>query len=371
MQPTAMSLHTVFDFLSSGRFMKHYHSWRFGDFLLLSSPFVFLAVIWRLRHQSITNSSSSSSSSSFSMFGRLHQIARHLTRPGGGHLSAAAFHKSSKIHTAACLIIGDEVLGGKTQDTNSHYVAKWCFGLGISLKKIEVIEDDETAIVEAVRRFSNNYDFVVTSGGIGPTHDDITYSSIAKAFNLPLKVHPKAFELMKKLSRDKDFNWDVESPALKAKMRMVELPTNPKRPLEDQFLFPCDDLWVPVAVVNENVHILPGVPKLFQKLLDGLTPIIRPRLGDPNGEGTFRVAIKTPLPESTVAGYLTDLANRVEPKGVKVGSYPHWGKKWNTVTLVGKDKAFLDSITPEVIENVQGHLVKPDEVESEGEAADK
>ncbi|KAK3994892.1 MoaB/Mog domain-containing protein [Cladorrhinum sp. PSN332] len=304
------------------------------------------------------------------MFGRLHQVARHISRPGGGHLSAAAFANPRKIHTAACLIIGDEVLGGKTRDTNSHHAAKWCFGLGISLKKVEVIEDDESAIVEAVHRMSKTYDFVVTSGGIGPTHDDITYSSIAKAFNLPLKVHPKAFELMKKLSRDKTFNWDEDSPALKAKMRMVELPTDSKRPLEEQFIFPCNDLWVPVAVVNGNVHILPGVPKLFQKLLDGLTPIIRPRLGDPNGQGTFRIAIKTPLPESAVAGYLTDLNERVKSKDVKVGSYPHWGKKHNTVTLVGKDKAFLDSLTPEVIQNVQGRLVEPNKNESEDEEAE-
>ena len=73
------------------------------------------------------------------------------------------------IHTAGCIIIGDEVLGGKTVDTNSTYMAKYCFNLGMSLKKIEVIGDDEEEIVEATRRMSNRYDFVVTSGGIGPT----------------------------------------------------------------------------------------------------------------------------------------------------------------------------------------------------------
>ena len=73
------------------------------------------------------------------------------------------------IHTAGCIIIGDEVLGGKTVDTNSTYMAKFCFNLGMSLKRIEVIGDDESEIVEATRRMSDNYDFVVTSGGIGPT----------------------------------------------------------------------------------------------------------------------------------------------------------------------------------------------------------
>ncbi|KAL2256866.1 hypothetical protein VTK26DRAFT_999 [Humicola hyalothermophila] len=275
--------------------------------------------------------------------------------------TAASSDASKKIHTAACLVIGDEVLGGKTKDTNSHYFAKWCFGLGINLKRIEVIEDDEAEIIEAVRRMSARYDLVVTSGGIGPTHDDITYKSIAKAFGLPLVLHQEAYRLMKKLSKPRpnqpDFNWDEDSPALRARLRMVELPTDTSRPLEEQFLFPDKELWVPIAVVNRNVHILPGVPRLFERLLDSLTPSILPRLVDPEGKGISRIIISTPLPESEVAEYLTELAGRVEPKGVKVGSYPRWGKKRNTVTLVGRDKQYLESITPEVVHYVKGRRV--------------
>jgi molybdopterin-biosynthesis enzyme MoeA-like protein len=83
--------------------------------------------------------------------------------------SSVVPNPSKTIHTAACLIIGDEVLGGKTIDTNSAFFAKYCFSLGIQLKRVEVIADDESEIIEAVRRMSSNYDFVVTSGGIGPT----------------------------------------------------------------------------------------------------------------------------------------------------------------------------------------------------------
>ncbi|KAH7167584.1 MoaB/Mog domain-containing protein [Fusarium sp. MPI-SDFR-AT-0072] len=275
---------------------------------------------------------------------------------------------SRTISTAACLIIGDEVLGGKTVDTNSAYFAKWCFNLGINLKRIEVIEDDEGEIVEAVQRMSDRYDFVVTSGGIGPTHDDITYQSIAKAFNLPLKLHQETFDKMKLMSKvhpnQPKFDWDVDSPARRAKLRMAELPIDESRDLKKQALFPHDDLWVPVSVVNGNIHILPGIPRLFQRLLEGLKPHILPRLNDPEGKGTHRVLFSTPLPESGVADYLTTLAAKVGPKGVKVGSYPRWGKKNNTVTLVGRDLDYLESLVDEVQAGIQGLRV---DAESDGE----
>lgn len=102
-----------------------------------------------------------------------------------------------------------------------------------------------------------------------PRHDDITYQSIAKAFDLPLKLHKEAFEKMKKLSKPHPsqpaFSWDTDSPALKAKLRMVELPTDESRDIGKQFIFPHEDLWVPVAVVNGNVHVLPGVPRLCKR----------------------------------------------------------------------------------------------------------
>ncbi|KAF5647174.1 3'-phosphoadenosine 5'-phosphosulfate sulfotransferase (PAPS reductase) FAD synthetase [Fusarium sp. NRRL 52700] len=269
---------------------------------------------------------------------------------------------SRTISTAACLIIGDEVLGGKTVDTNSAYFAKWCFNLGINLKRVEVIEDDEGEIVEAVQRMSDRYDFVVTR------HDDITYQSIAKAFNLPLKLHQETFDKMKLMSKvhpnQPKFDWDVDSPARRAKLRMAELPIDESRDLRKQALFPHDDLWVPVSVVNGNIHILPGIPRLFQRLLDGLKPHILPRLSDPEGKGTHRVLFSTPLPESGVADYLTTLAAKVGPKGVKVGSYPRWGKKNNTVTLVGRDLDYLESLVDEVQAGIQGMRV---DAESDGE----
>ncbi|KAI5868383.1 molybdenum cofactor synthesis domain-containing protein [Durotheca rogersii] len=327
---------------------------------------------------------------------RLFGLVRHLPRPrlGPGHISVAFASATSAfrsdrlalgimasaadqrnartIHTAACLVIGDEVLGGKTNprtsQTNSAYMAKWCFSLGINLRKVEVIEDDEDEIIEAVRRMSERYDFVVTSGGIGPTHDDITYQSIAKAFGLKLLLHDEAYERMKKLSKphksQPNFSWDVESPVKTARLRMVQLPIDESRDLAKQALFARDDLWVPISVVNGNVHILPGVPRLFETLLESLRPHIIGRLADPEGRGICRVIISTPMVESAIAGYLTELAAKVAPRGVKVGSYPQWGKKYNTVTLVGRDSEYLESLVPEVILNVQGRRVHR---EGEGE----
>ncbi|KAH8651617.1 MoaB/Mog domain-containing protein [Tricladium varicosporioides] len=331
------------------------------------------------------------------MFSRLSQVARHFSRPfqnyvqnptaprstaiGGimtsSRANASAEERNSRtIHTAACLIIGDEVLGGKTVDTNSAYMAKFCFKLGMAMKRVEVIADDEDEIIEAVRRMSNNFDFVVTSGGIGPTHDDITYQSIAKAFSLPLKLHEEAYIRMKKFSKphpnQPNFSWDVDSPARKAKLRMIELPTDSSIDDARQVLFPVEDLWVPVACINGNVHILPGVPRLFEKLLEGMKPLLLPRLMDPDGKGIHRILISTPQPESEVAPYLTELAARVEPKGVKVGSYPRWGMKRNTVTLVGRDHDFLESLVADVEKNVDGRrvLVEGEDDEKVKEAKD-
>jgi molybdopterin-biosynthesis enzyme MoeA-like protein len=208
---------------------------------------------------------------------------------------------------------------------------------------------------------SANYDMVVTSGGIGPTHDDITYASIAKAFNLPLVLHEEAFAKMKKLSRphpnQQNFNWDEPSAALTAKKRMIELPWDESKPSEEQVVFVSDDLWVPLAIVNGNIHILPGVPRLFEKIIDSYKPHLISRLEDPEGKGVYRVLISTPLPESEVAETLTALAKEVEPKGVKVGSYPRWGKSRNTVTLVGRDREFIDSIIERVEKDVEGKRI--------------
>ena len=206
-------------------------------------------------------------------------------------------------------------------------------------------------------------------------HDDITYQSIAKAFGLKLVEHQEALERMKKLSKphpsQPNFSYDVPSPALEAKKRMIRLPMDMSRDDKSQVLFVDETLWVPIAVVNGNIHILPGVPRLFEKLLEGLKPGLVPRLTDPEGKGVYRILISTPMAESAVATYLTELAEKVEPKGVKVGSYPRWGRKRNSVTLVGRDKAYMEEILPQVEENVQGKRVEREDEMDESDDPDE
>lgn len=158
---------------------------------------------------------------------------------------------------------------------------------------------------------------------------------------------------------------------------MVQIPTDDSIPLKDQTLFVDDELWVPVSVVNGNVYIFPGVPSLFERLLVGLRRVLLPRLVDPEGKGIHRILFATPLFESTIATYLTELAARVAARGVKVGSYPRWGKKRNTVTLVGTDLEFMEGLVEEVERNVEGRRVTrededdPDEDEEQGEQGGK
>ena len=181
---------------------------------------------------------------------------------------------------------------------------------------------------------------------------------------------------MRRLSKpqqaQKGFDWDTPSPALTARMRMVQIPTDKSRPLEEQALFVDDELWIPVCVVNGNVYILPGVPSLFTRLLERMKPLLLPKLIDPEGKGIHRLLFATPLYESTIAPYLTELSERVASHGVKVGSYPRWGKKRNTVTLVGTDLAYMESLVAEVEKNVEGRRVQrededdPSDAEEEG-----
>ena len=150
-------------------------------------------------------------------------------------------------------------------------------------------------------------------------------------------------------------DWDTPTPQLEARLRMATLPVGEGV----EYIFPDEDLWVPVVIVNHNIHILPGVPELFQSLLESLTPYLLARGHvSPVTQQIHRVLLSTPLSESAVAEYLANLQERIESKGVKVGSYPRWEKKKNTVALVGRDLAYLESLVPELEKAIQGVRVQ-------------
>ncbi|GAA5863313.1 hypothetical protein JCM1840_007479 [Sporobolomyces johnsonii] len=252
------------------------------------------------------------------------------------------------VKTAGCLIIGDEVLNGKTRDSNSNYFAKLCFDLAIDLKRIEIIPDDEAEIIEAVRRMHKEYDLVVTSGGLGPTHDDITYESIAKAFDTTLEYDDETIKRMEAFGR-KRYNFDQQTEEQKkARLRMALFPKGA------EVLFVQEDLWVPVVRVGGKVCILPGVPKLFERLITGLASHYIPL--PPSSEKPYRILVHTEIPESSIAPFLTELHERVRKEGIRVGSYPKLLRGVD-VSLIGKNEDRLHELAQEVIKELKGELV--------------
>ncbi|GAA5836209.1 hypothetical protein JCM11251_007394 [Rhodosporidiobolus azoricus] len=259
------------------------------------------------------------------------------------------FEEGKFIKTAGCLIIGDEVLNGKTRDSNSNFFAKMLFDIGVDLKRIEVIADDEEEIVEAVRRMHKDYDMVVTSGGIGPTHDDITYQSIAKAFDTTLEYHEETKHRMWEMGKHRYSLTQQTEEQKTARLRMALFPKD-----NAEVLFVQEDLWVPVVRVAGKVCILPGVPRLFERLIEGLIAHYVPL--PPSSEKPYRVLVHTKMPESAIAPFLTKLAERVRKEGVRVGSYPKLMAGVD-VSLIGKDNARLSELAEEVIQELQGELV--------------
>jgi len=251
------------------------------------------------------------------------------------------------VRTAAALVIGDEILNGRTMDTNSHYFAQKCFELGIDLKRIEVVPDDEANIVEASRRMTQDYDFVISSGGIGPTHDDITYASLAKAFGQPVVHHKETLSRMAAMSMYRKAFLDSQTEEQRtARERMALFPE------KAEVLFVVEDMWVPVIRLEGKLCVFPGIPTLFKRLLDGLLSSYVPL----PPERPSRVQIFTTLPESSIAPFLTSLQKEVHREGVRIGSYPVL-RKGVTVSLIGTDETRLKELSDAVCTEIQGKIV--------------
>ena len=236
---------------------------------------------------------------------RLSAVAPRLRR--GLHASAlrasAAASPPAKPPQAAALNIGNEVLSGKIQDTNSVWLARMLYARGVDLVRIEVCPDDKADIARSVRALSDRVGpdgWVFTSGGIGPTHDDVTYEAVAGAFGAPLALHEPT-------RRKMQAHYDAQGKELNpARLRMATLPAG-------CVVHETPGAWVPLAQIR-NVLILPGVPWLFKLMLDANKELFR-------GPALSSATLYTHAGEGDLAEALTAVAD-AHP-GVTIGSYPN------------------------------------------------
>jgi molybdenum cofactor synthesis domain-containing protein len=209
---------------------------------------------------------------------------------------------AARVWTAALVVIGDEILSGRTEDKNIAQVARWLNGQGIRLVEVRVVPDEEKAIVVAVNALRPSYDYVFTTGGIGPTHDDITVDSMAAAFGVPVIVHPEARHILEDYYRDRPLG------LTEARLRMARVPAGAE-------LIPNPTSGAP-GVKMGNVFILAGVPNIAKAMLEALDGELE------GGRPMVSVTVRAHAAESDVADLLKQVQD--EHPGVAIGSYPFY-----------------------------------------------
>jgi len=201
---------------------------------------------------------------------------------------------------AAVLIVGNEILSGRTQDLNLAWLANRLGALGIRVSETRVVRDEEAAIVAAVRTLAATHDYLFTTGGIGPTHDDITPSSVAAAFNRPVVRHPAAVEKLESFYRGRGVTLNA------ARLRMAEAAEG------------AELIWSPgagIAFRVENVFVLAGIPRVMQAQFDTLAPTLR------QGPVVVSRSVDCTLAEGSFAEELARIQD--EFPAVEIGSYPY------------------------------------------------
>ncbi len=205
---------------------------------------------------------------------------------------------SNKIITAGYVVIGDEILSGRTKDKNIGFLASYLTEIGIELSEVRVVPDIQEKIVEAVNALRTQYTYVFTSGGIGPTHDDITADAIAKAFGVSIDLDPRAFKLL-------EDHYGAES-FTPARQRMARIPKG------------ADLIENKVSIAPgfriENVHVMAGVPAIMQAMVDAIAPTLE------TSQKMLSVTIDAPLPESRIAMELGEIQENYPQ--TSIGSYP-------------------------------------------------
>jgi molybdenum cofactor synthesis domain-containing protein len=212
---------------------------------------------------------------------------------------------SNEVVTAAVLVIGDEILSGRTKDKNIGFIADYLTAIGIDLKEVRVISDDEVAIVEAVNILRARYTYVFTTGGIGPTHDDITAECIAKAFGVPISHHPEAVAILKERMAK------IGGELNEARLRMARIPHGAA--LVKNKVSGAPGFWI------ENVIVMAGVPSIMQAMVDEVAPKLK------TGAKLLSETIRADAKEGDVGTELGAIA-KANPDTI-IGSYPFFDEK--------------------------------------------
>ncbi len=218
----------------------------------------------------------------------------------------------SGVVTAGLLVIGDEILSGRTKDKNIGYIAEYLTAIGIDLQEVRVVADDEAAIVEAVNALRSRYTYLFTTGGIGPTHDDITADCVAKAFGVPLEFDPRAVAILRERFTPRGVELN------EARLRMARVPKGGEL-IENKVS------GAPAFRIG-NVIVMAGVPAIMQAMLDTAAPTLK------TGVKMLSVSVRADLREGDIGGPLGELA-RAHPE-TSIGSYPFFDDKLGPNTNV-------------------------------------
>ena len=237
--------------------------------------------------------------------------------------------KETKVN-AAILIIGNEILSGRTQDTNTSTLATWLNSIGVKVGEVRVIPDVEETIILTLNHLRNVYNYVFTTGGIGPTHDDITAESVSKAFGLKYEIHQEAYKILEAYYKPGEFN--------KGRQKMVWMPSKANLILNPTSGAPGFNV--------DNVYCLPGVPSILKSMLGGLKNDIV------GGDPIISKTISLRTVESEIADSLTKIQN--ENKDVEIGSYPFFqaGKLGVSIVLRSEDQNKIDECNSKILQFV-------------------
>ena len=237
--------------------------------------------------------------------------------------------KDTKVN-AAILIIGNEILSGRTQDTNTSTLATWLNSIGVKVKEVRVIPDIEKTIVDALNVLRKENDYVFTTGGIGPTHDDITAESVSKAFGLKYEIHKEGYKILESYYKPGEFN--------EGRQKMIWMPENAELILNPTSGAP--------GFSVENVFCLPGVPSIMKSMLGGITNKIV------GGEPILSKTISLKTVESEIANSLTKVQDK--NKDVEIGSYPffHAGKLGVSIVLRSENQSKIDECNLQILKFV-------------------